>query len=67
MASSHGTQPSKMIKREGTLTFNKAYRSLPEHTRKYTELTKKEKPDGKPVLGQFLAVFYTAKLHTFTF
>jgi hypothetical protein len=30
MASSQGTQPSKMNKREATLAFIEAYRSLPE-------------------------------------
>jgi hypothetical protein len=42
-------------------------------TRRHTELTKKtDKPDGKPVLCQrafssdFLAVFYTVKLHSLT-
>jgi len=42
------------------------------HTRRQTELTKKLKNDGKPVLCQstfgsvFRAYFYTVKLHSFT-
>jgi len=41
-------------------------------TRRHTELTKTDKPDGKPVLCQrifssvFRAVFYSVKLHSLT-
>jgi hypothetical protein len=48
MASTKGTQPSKMNKREATLAFIEVYRSLPElsdtavtRTRRQAELTKK--------------------------
>jgi hypothetical protein len=48
MASSQGTQPSKMNKREATLAFTEAYRSLPEmwdtENRHYSNRVKKAAP-----------------------
>jgi hypothetical protein len=69
IASSQGTQTSKMNKREANLAFIEAYSSLPElwdtENRRYRTDKKTDKPDGKPVLCQrtFSSVFSAVFLH----
>jgi len=56
-------------KQQTTASF---FSTIVTRTRRHTDLTKNDKPDGKPVLCQrtlssvFRAIFYTVKLHSLT-